>query len=236
VAFTLAMMMTMLSASMTQSLIPAFSQLLAPEKRAQLNNLFSRAFRMNIIIMLPVLAVLFVIAEPFFTLWAGSDFGRESTMPFYILLIGLGFAINNYVPMSLLMASGRTDVVAKLYWAELIPYLVLTAALTYRFGARGAAAAWTTRVIVDTALISWIASRRIGVTYQAVGRGWQSILLLAGTLLPAIAVAFLVEFSYLLILLLPLFLSAYVVVAWKNFLASEERNWLADRVGFVIGR
>ncbi len=236
VAFTLAMMVTLLSASMTQSLIPAFSQLLEPAKRDQLNNLFSRAFRMNILIMLPVLAVLFVIAEPFFTLWAGADFGRESTMPFYILLIGLGFAINNYVPMSLLMASGRTDVIAKLYWAQLFPYLILTAALTYRFGARGAAAAWTVRVVVDTALVSWIATRKIGVSYQAVGRGWQNVLLLAATILPAIAVPFLIEFSYLLILLVPLFLGAYVVVAWKKFLASEERGWLADRFGFVIGR
>src|SRR3982750_4859265 len=88
VAFTLAMMMTTLSASMTQSLIPAFSQLLRPDKLAQLNNLFSRAFRINILLMLPVLALLFVIARPFFTLWAGPDFGRESTVPFYILLVG----------------------------------------------------------------------------------------------------------------------------------------------------
>ena len=236
VAFTLAMMMTTLSASMTQSLIPAFSQILAPEKRAQLNSLFSRAFRINIIVMLPVLAVLVVVARPFFTLWAGEDFGRDSTVPFYILLIGLAFAINNYVPMSLLLAAGKTDAIAKLYWGELLPYLALIAVLTYQFGARGAAAAWTLRIVIDTVLVSWISTTTAGVSYQLVGAKWQSLLLLFATLAPLIAVALLAGFSYWLLFVLPLFLAAYAALAWSRFLASEEKSWLIDRLGLVFGR
>ena len=116
VAFTFALMATLFSGSMLQSLIPAFSQLLAPEKRLQMESLFLRALRANVIGMLPVLTFLFVIARPLFTVWAGEDFGRESTLPFYILLGGLFFNVLAYVPVSLIMAYGRTDMLAKLYW------------------------------------------------------------------------------------------------------------------------
>jgi O-antigen/teichoic acid export membrane protein len=71
VAFNFAMMATLFSGAMIQTLIPAFSQLMTPGKWEQLNGLFSRALRMNIIGMLPILAGLFVIARPLFTIWAG---------------------------------------------------------------------------------------------------------------------------------------------------------------------
>src|SRR5262249_34924118 len=89
VAFTFANMATLFSLAMGQSLVPAFSQLLTPERRQQLLSLYSRAVRISIFGLLPVLAVLCVIARPFFTVWGGEDFGRESTWPFYVLLIGL---------------------------------------------------------------------------------------------------------------------------------------------------
>jgi O-antigen/teichoic acid export membrane protein len=235
VAFTLAMMMTMLSASMTQSLVPAFAQLLGPGKRDQLNSLFLRASRINTLIMLPVLAVLFTVARPFFTLWAGEDFGRESTVPFYILLVGLAFAINNYVPMSLLMASGRTDVVAKLYWGELVPYLGLIVILTDRFGAVGAASAWTIRVIADTALVWWIARQTTGVSLHEVERRRSSLILLL-VLLPLIALTLWIGFSYILVLALPVFVGAYAVLAWSKFLASEEKIWLMNKFSLPEGR
>src|SRR5690606_3899856 len=103
----------MFSASMMQSLIPAFSQLLAPSRRDEFRDLFARSIRFNIIWLLPVLALLFVSARPFFTIWAGDEFGEKSTLPFYILLIGLFFNVISYVPYASLVASGRTDVLAK---------------------------------------------------------------------------------------------------------------------------
>ena len=85
VAFTFATMATMFSGAMIQSLLPAFSQLLSPEKKPELDKLFSRSLRINIIGLLPTIVFLFIIAKPFFTIWAGENFGRESSLPFYIL-------------------------------------------------------------------------------------------------------------------------------------------------------
>src|SRR5690348_15913957 len=74
VAFTFANIATLFSGSMTQSLVPAFSQLTAPEKRDEFNALFSRGLRLNLIVLLPGIMFLFVIARPFFTIWAGPEF------------------------------------------------------------------------------------------------------------------------------------------------------------------
>src|SRR5690606_8142085 len=109
VAFTLASMMAMFTVAMTQSLLPAFSRLITNERKQHLDRLFTRAVRVNFIWLIPSLVFLALVAKPFFTFWAGDEFGRQSVGPFHILLLGLVINIPAYVPHTLIMASGRTD-------------------------------------------------------------------------------------------------------------------------------
>jgi O-antigen/teichoic acid export membrane protein len=159
IASTLAGMAIMFGTAMHQSLVPAFSQLLDPAKREELDRLYTRTVRINMIGMAPLFATLFVISGPFFTLWAGPEFGLESTPPFYIMIVAVLFSLWAYVPVSLLIARGRTDILAKVYWLELLPYLGLTALLTAKFGAKGAALAWGGRVLFDTCVMTYLGSR-----------------------------------------------------------------------------
>jgi O-antigen/teichoic acid export membrane protein len=237
VAFSFAMMATMFSGAMLQSLMPAFSQLMTPDRREQLNGLFSRALRMNIIGMLPILTGLFVIARPLFTVWAGPDFGRESTLPFYILLGGLFFNLLAFVPLSLLMAAGRTDILAKLYWIELFPYLALIAVLTWRFGAVGAATAWSIRVCADAIVMAVLAGRAVGLSFQ-VFKGKRANLAVAFLVLapPLIVAASTAAFPVWLVFLLAASLGAYALLAWKKFLEADERTWFFGRLAAIVGR
>ncbi len=234
VAFTLANMATMFSASMIQSLIPAFSQLLAPEKKSELNQLFSRGLRLNLIILLPGIAFLFVIAKPFFTIWAGADFGRESTMPFYVLLVGLFFNVIAYMPHSILTATGKTGVFAKLYWAELVPYAVLVTILTYYFGAVGAAAAWSARVTTDAFLLIWLAKKLTGVSFNIFPISKYTLalgLLFFSTLIVSAAIY---DISpILLIILVVVYSLLYFVMVWKLFLVNEEKIWVGEKLKSV---
>jgi O-antigen/teichoic acid export membrane protein len=91
VAFSVAMMATVFSQAMVQSLVPAFSRLDRATSRAELERLLSRSIRINILWLLPTLTVMFVAAKPLFSVWAGEDFGTESVLPFYILLASLFF-------------------------------------------------------------------------------------------------------------------------------------------------
>ena len=230
VAFTFSSMATMFSSAMIQSLLPAFSQLLTSEKKAELNKLFSRSLRINIIGLLPIIAFLFVIAKPFFTVWAGEDFGRESSAPFYILLFGLFFNIIAYIPHSVLMASGRSDVFAKIYWIELFPYIFIIAILTYRFGAVGAALAWSLRVILDASVIIWFSVKITKISLNIFNCNGKLFLVSSLLLVPPILIALSIDnYSIWLLFLMPVCFMFYFLVVWKNFIENEEKALLVNK-------
>jgi O-antigen/teichoic acid export membrane protein len=234
IASTFANMATLFGLAMGQSLMPAFSQLLTPERHEQLKNLYLRAIRVNLFALVPMLAVLCVIARPFFTLWAGEDFGRESTGPFYVLLVGLFFNLNAYTPAGLLLAAGRTDVIAKLYWIELFPYIAVTAFLTTRFGALGAAASWSLRVIVDAVIYAWLSEKFGGVRFGA--RALLPTFVL-GTLVlaPAVVLAVFYQTSPVFLpVVLIVGLILYVLIVWKRVFDNGEKDWVSAKMNLII--
>ena len=235
IAYTLANMATTFSGSMVQSLLPAFSQLMSPEKKEELNRLFSRSIRINVIGLFPIVMVLFVVAKPFFTIWAGENFGRESSVPFYVLLLGLFFNVITYIPHSTLMASGRSDILAKVYWVEIFPYIIATAILTTAFGSVGAAMAWSLRVFADALILLWLSKKIVGVSFNILrGKGYVFILVFIILLPPILAAVFINNYSFAMIILVPICLGAYSVLVWKKFLETEERIWITSKIyGFV---
>jgi len=234
VAFTLANMMTLFSTAMIQSLVPAFSQLQSPEKRAQLNALYSRGIRVSFIWLIPSLTFLAIVAKTFFDFWAGAEFAEYSTGPFYILLIGLMFNVTAYLPSTALMAAGRTDIFAKLYWIELALYIVVVWLLASGFGAVGAAAAWSLRVGLDALVQFYLAKRLAGVSY--VRRDLYGFV--PGLLIMLLPVAAGYYFdSFKLALIAAFFcLAVYAVVIFKAVLKDEEISWLHDRFSIGLAR
>lgn len=237
VAYTLANMATLFSTAMIQSLLPAFSQLLAPEKKVELNLLFSRSLRINTIGLLPMLVLLAIAAQPFFTIWAGENFGRESTVPFYILLIGLFFNMIAYVPYGVLITSSKSSILAKLFWLELIPYSLVVAFLTYTYGAKGAAAAWSIHVVFDAAAITWFARKYVGVSLNVWGKKLYLFLLAIAILLAPVIFTITSESSSIWLYgLICLSLIFYLFIVWKNFILMEEKNWLTGKIKQLLGR
>lgn len=229
VGFTLATMLTMFSGSVVQALLPAFSQLQSSDD-GRLSSLFSTGVRLNLIWLIPAIGGLFLVAQPFLTFWANEKYGAQSTAPFYLLLPGIAFNIMAYMPYSSIMAAGRTEVLAKLFWAELFPYLALTTALVAAFGIEGAAAAWTIRAIVDCILQFVIARRFAGIRFET-GRlvYWFTISVLF--ILPVVAVrlAFPDQIAAAAILLI-IGLIGFAVFCWSSVLSAIERSWLLGRL------
>ena len=215
---------------MIQSLVPAFSQLLAPEKKEEFDRLFSRVTRLNLMWLLPATMLMVVIAKPFFTIWAGAEFGAESTNPFYILVFGLCFNIFAYIPHSVILASGRTDIFAKLYWIELVIYILLVIWLVNLFQIKGAAMAWSLRVIFDALIIIRLSKKIAGVSFKF--SDFFYILTLGGILLlpPVLFAVFYDNFSLLLFALAPLSLFLYAVLVWKKFIDTDERKWIINLI------
>jgi len=231
VAFTLANLLTIVPSALGQSLFPAFSQLQADNNKENLLRLFSRAIRGNLIWVPPVIIILCLVAKPFFTLWAGEEFGRESVVPFYILAAGLVVNIIAYVPHSLIMASGRTDFLAKVYWAELVPYIFLASILTAKFGAKGAALAWSLRVLVDTVVLLYLAKHILKkkiLSFFKFGYGYLTALLIL--LIPSISILILSDSLPVIFSFGGVLLWLYGVIIWKIVLNIEEKSWIKSHL------
>ena len=180
--------------------------------------------------------ILAVIARPFFTVWAGEDFGRESPLPFYVLLLGLFFNLCCYIPWSIILSQGRTDFFAKFYWIQLFPYIGLTAALAYNFGAVGAAAAWSARVIAESYTFFKFAGSTAKVHFTFSSYWWP---LVSGTgvlLLPLLFALTVDNVSPWLLLLMPLSLIIYSILIWRTVVAPDEKVWVAQLITGVYNK
>jgi O-antigen/teichoic acid export membrane protein len=168
------------------------------------------------------------VAKPFFIAWAGPEFGVGSTVPFYVLLVGLSFNILAYVPHSVIVGLGRTDILAKVYWIELVVYAVLVWYLTSVFGIVGAAVAWSCRTVVDAIIQFTIAKKvfKIGVAVGQLREFRRSLLFPLSLLLvlPAFFLGYSIQFALALI---PLVLLTYLVVGWLFLTTAEERGSLS---------
>lgn len=225
VASTFANMTTMFSMAMVQTLIPAFSQLLTPGKKPQLDALFTRSVRISLMGIIPSIMFLMIIAKPFFTIWAGQEFGQGSIYPYYILLIGIFFGVLVYIPNCILLASGRSDIFAKFYLFEVIPYVIITWLLITYFGIIGAAMAYSLREMVN-ALVFIRFARKFADVRLRLRDFYLHFTLGFLVFLPASLYAFLYSnFSWWLLLLLPISLLLYAWVAWRKMLSEEERAW-----------
>ena len=106
------------------------------------------------------------VAQPFFTIWAGPEFGRESTIPLYLLMGGIVAQIMTYVPYALLVALGRTDLIARCNLSLVVPYLIVSGLLIYKFGAVGAAIAWSLRTLAGALAFVYFAWRSSGFAFS----------------------------------------------------------------------
>lgn len=235
VAFLFANTATFFSQAMLQSLIPAFSQLDRPERRAILNDLYGRTIRLTLIWAVPTVAFLFIVSRPFFTIWAGQEFGDESTVPLYLLLCGLVFSLVSFVPVALIYGSGKNEFLAKLYWLELPVYGVLLALLVNWFGIKGAAAAWSIRIMIDSLIVIHFARASTGVEFRfsPLIRGLAVSTI---CLLPAVVYAGIVGGGLVITgLLTSASLITYFLLVWRLLLEDAEKNWIIIEVKRRLG-
>lgn len=229
VAFTLANMVTLFSNSMMQSLLPAFSQLYSTGKTIELQDLYSRTILFNLILFAPAAMLMFLIAKPFFTIWAGADFGRESTFPFYVLLGGLAFNFSATVSGSIIVASRNNKKMAILSWSELLPYLLLVMVLTYYWGAVGAALAWSVRVLFESTMLFLLVKKYVGLYFDLFEK--KMIYLMIGfifLIVPPILDNIINSHYGIISLSAGISLLLYFAIVWYKVFTVDEQNFLKN--------
>ncbi len=228
IAATFAAMLTLFSGSILQPLMPAFSQLQGDENRTALNELYTRGIRLTLIWLIPAVVFMVLIGRPFFTYWFSPDFGRLSTGPYYVTIVGLLINVLAYFPYAAIMSAGRSDVFVKLYWLELAPYALLVWLLASNFGAIGAAAAWSVRISFDGLMLFWFA-HRMGLRLVR----WPRLPFFVGISLmsiPVIGLFYFGELNLIVISAALLCAAAYALLVWRNLLDNMEIAWLKIRL------
>jgi O-antigen/teichoic acid export membrane protein len=236
VAFTLAYMLTQLPVAVVHSLVPAFSQLQVHPDHAEIELLYGHALRGMLYWAVPGATFICAVARPFFTLWAGPQFGRESTLPLYFLIGGVVCEIMAYTPNALLVAQGRTAFIARCQWLLLVPYLFVSAFMIHRFGAAGAAGAWSLRALAGAVILSTSAARTSGFTFAP----WPAnkrdyILTVTILLLPVTLAAFLTTSAIVRTGVACAAVAVYAVLLLTRVLTDDERAALQLMLPFGLG-
>jgi len=135
----------------------------------------SRAVQM--LIVLPLIAMLMLFARAGLGLWLGPEFAERSTAVLQWLALGVYINAFARLPLALLQGKGRPDITAKIHSIELPIYAFLLWRLTFELGILGTAMAWTGRIILDTLLQLVFAAWKIPElrAEQFKGLGWVSV-------------------------------------------------------------
>jgi O-antigen/teichoic acid export membrane protein len=225
------MTLTQVPSAMSQSLLPALSRLQAGQDFKPLRQLSKRVLHGTLFWVTPAALLMCVAAKPFFTLWAGPEFGRESTLPFYILAVGLIFNVLAWVPYNLLIAMGKTGLIARFHLVELIPYILLTTLLSSWFGAVGAAVAWSLRLIVTAPLVFLFAQQASGFGLSPLPTNIPVFgFSLALLVLPPILVMWLWHLPAVSIAVTIASVAAYASLIWGKVLTDDDRAGMRSLV------
>jgi O-antigen/teichoic acid export membrane protein len=227
IAASLAGLVALIPSSMNQPLLPALSALHAAKDHILLERLCMQALRAVLFCVLPAALMICAAGEPLLRVWAGPDFAAHSTIPLYILMVGVVFNIMATVPFNLLTASGRTGTIALCHLVETIPYIICASLLTIQFGVVGAAVAWSLRTLLDCILLFASARKVAGLPLRVFLRNWR----IYGIVLLILVGAALASFSlggnpFVRMAIAAAGCAGYCGVVWRIILSPAERKSL----------
>lgn len=226
--------LSLVAVSLAASLLPALTALDARADRTRSAELVSSSGRTLMVVMAPPLALIFAFAPNLLQVWLGPAYAGQSAVALRILTVGVFANALAQLPYVTLYAFNRPDIPAKLHLAELVMHIPLTILLVRQFGIAGAAAAWTTRVLLDMSLLIAASARSTGVPIGAVAGGRVARL---GAAISGLVVALMVAAAVLgsmpivAVLLTVVSIAGFLGLSWSWILLSTEREAIARIAG-----
>ncbi|WP_158306031.1 flippase [Azospirillum sp. B510] len=150
--FELLSRLMVIPGALSLALFPLASSLFRRDPPA-LGRILDAGGHLTLAVFLAMQAATIVGGETALELWLGPAFAANSASVLSILMLGVFFNATAYVPNTLIQSVGRVDVTARLQLVELPVYLGVLWLLAERYGAVGAAAAWSLRTAVDCGLL-----------------------------------------------------------------------------------
>lgn len=152
-------------------------------RREALPGLYREGWWLLFLIIFPLALALACVAPEGLALWMGQPFSRETSHIIQWLLLGVFFYSMAHFPYSLIQASGRAYLTARLLLLEIPAYAMLLVWLIGIAGAEGAAIAWMLRALVDWLILELLLKRETGSRASLLWLPVAAGLLIAGMFL-----------------------------------------------------
>lgn len=222
--------------SVVTVLFPAFSGMVADRNLAphQLSELYIRALKGVLIVLLPVIFAVEVFSGDLLRLWMGVSFAGHATSCMRVLAVAVPLASVAWLPFTLVQSAGRPDLEPKFLLLELAVYAAIAWPLIHANGILGAAVASALRGALDLGLNSW-AVHHLGLvpgrTLLRAEFAWTALLIASLTVVVIVLTA-----SGLPLLprsvLATAVLAAFALLAWIRILDARDRSPLLALVFF----
>ena len=212
--------------ALTGVLFPTFSA-------TYLNNpdytkkLLLKAVKYIFIFLFPIVTLIITFAGEGLNLWLGAEFAQNSS--FILRFLAAGVLINSltYIPFAFLEGIGRPDITAKVQLIELPFYLFFMWMAIKQAGIDGAAFAWLTRMVFDSAILFYFVKKQIAAQFKykfKMNHLFILILIAASIITPFV---FDIIFKSILALIT---LLSFSYISWKFLLMEEERVFLLSKL------
>ena len=120
---------------------------------AQHYTIITRTVNLLLVCWIPGMVLVAWVGPHLLDWWIGAEMSTASAPIWRWLAVGVLINGLAHLPFTLLQSMGRTNIIAKIHLAELLPYSVGLWWVLTHYGVVGGAVLWSLRVSVDTALL-----------------------------------------------------------------------------------
>jgi O-antigen/teichoic acid export membrane protein len=237
VAATLGTVLNVLPEQLVGPLLPSLTKLQAQGRPNDHHALYRKSLAGLFLVLTPATMILAFLARPFLSLWAGPAYALHSTGPFLVIIGAVWLNCFAWVPVTYLLSSGRTKLIAYVQLVEVLPYVAAAYVLTEKFGAMGAAIVWSATIGVDAVAYFGLARRIAHLPVSPLSeQRWRSI----GSLVAlgcALVLAATVSSSFAARIAWAIALGViYAMAVWRLVLTAKEREALSRLILEILRR
>lgn len=205
----------LITAAFVRVLFPAFSTAFKSDQDLTAN-LYDRGMRILLIVIFPITFTFITFAKPGLELWVDANFAENGFRVMQWLAIGVFINAPGQIAFVYLQAIGKPHITAKMHLVEMPIYLGLFYVLVNKFGITGAAIAWSSRLVLETIVLMFIAQSNLKK------RVVKIIIFMSSAIVLSLFQIFITAFRANLVIY-SLTAVLYFFVLWFLFITIEEK-------------
>lgn len=220
-----------LSSAIAGSLFPIFAKLPGANDRSHMMTMLTGT-RVVMALMVPVLSVVACFGYELLDLWVGQEVATNGSRPLLFLSVGVFFNAIAYMPYTLVQASGRADLVAKIQLLQVPVYPLLLWVFVSQWHLEGAAVVWVGRALFEMILF-FVLAKKISGAESASGN--IGLYILCGAVIFALGLSLGGLPVILRIPSLSVAILLFFYFLWSRVFSAGDKLWITGKYILALG-